>query len=125
MFASAAERKINKLYRQALHKFGAEDSLIFKSHIMLLEDHEFFDHIQSHILHDHMTAESAVYMTAQHFYQFFSEMEDEYMRARDTDIRDVARHLLRYLNPDYAEQLNGMREKGIVAVEELLPSVCR
>ena len=119
---TAAERKINKLYRQALHKFGAEDSLIFKSHIMLLEDHEFFDHIQSHILHDHMTAESAVYMTAQHFYQFFSEMEDEYMRARDTDIRDVARHLLRYLNPDYAEQLNGMREKGIVAVEELLPS---
>ena len=66
-----------------------------------------------------MTAESAVYMTAQHFYQLFSKMEDEYMRARDTDILDISRHLLRYLNLENVEPLDESIGKGIIAVEEL------
>lgn len=118
----AAEQNIRQLYRQAFQKFGAEDSLIFKSHILLLEDHDFFEDIQKHILQDHVTAESAVYMTAQHFYQLFSKMEDEYMRARDTDILDISRHLLRYLNLENVEPLYESIGKGIIAVEELLPS---
>lgn len=119
---TAAERNISRIYRQALQKFGTEDSLIFKSHIILLEDHDFFEDIQNNIVHKNMNAESAVWMTAQHFYRVFSEMEDEYMRARDTDILDIARHLLRYLNPTFEARLNEMDEKGIVAVDELLPS---
>lgn len=119
---TAAERKISQLYRQALQKFGAEDSLIFKSHILLLEDHDFFDDIQKNIIQKHVSAESAVCMTAHYFYRFFSEMEDEYMRARDTDILDIARHLLCYLNPAFTERLAEVSTKGIIVVEELLPS---
>lgn len=119
---TATERTLRGLHQKALRELGEEDSLIFQIHLMLLEDHDYFDSIKDSIVQNKVNAEYAVWMVSNRFYLLFSQMENEYMRARGDDILDISQHLLRYLNPAFAIRLERLSGRGIIAAADLLPS---
>ncbi len=78
-------------------KLGEENSLLFQIHQMMLEDLDYHDTIVSYIEDNMICAEFAVSEVAKEFAQMFSEMDDEYMKARAVDVEDVSRRVIEIL----------------------------
>ena len=96
----AVQRSINQLqelYDKALIEVGETSAAIFEVHQMLLEDEDFMEAIKNMIRTENVNAEYAVAVTGDNFSSIFSNMEDEYMRARAIDIKDISERLIRNL----------------------------
>ncbi len=85
-------------------RLGAENSLLFRIHQMMLEDLDYHDTVVSHIEDNLVCAEYAVNETAKEFAQMFAEMDDEYMQARETDVHDISRRVIELLLGVQSEQ---------------------
>ena len=92
-----AKVQIGALYEKALAEVGEESAAIFEVHQMMLEDDEYLDSIYNMIRDDSLNAEFAVKMTGDTFSQIFASMDDEYMKARATDILDISGRVIRVL----------------------------
>ena len=117
-----AEEFLKEIYKKAIQRIGEEYSLIFKFHLILLQEEEYFGEICSHILNENLNAEAAVFLATKKYYDFFSQMDDEYMRARREDIVDISKHLIRYLNPVYNDGFDQISQQAVIAAPNLLPS---
>lgn len=107
---------------KALEKAGEEHASIFDAHIAILEDPSFLDDIKGLIENDCQTAACAVDNVAAQYVTLFSEMEDEYMRERAADLKDIGGRLLRNvlgLNPLELDQFD---DEVIVIAHDLTPS---
>ena len=101
-----------KLYEKALHEVGEANAAIFEIHQMMLEDGDYQDSIEN-IIHTQMVnAEYAVAQTADNFSQMFASMDDDYMRGRAADVKDISERLLMILQ--------GEEEKGVDAGEPMI-----
>lgn len=109
------------LYTKASKEVGEENSLLFQIHQMMLEDLDYCDAITGQIREERVNAEYAVNETAQKFADMFASMDDEYMRGRAADVRDVSRRVLSILTGVPA---GGIESDGpvIVAADDLAPS---
>ena len=92
-----AIKELQDLYEQAEKKAGAGSAAIFAAHQMLLEDEEYGNFVTGRIEGERMNAEFAAASAGEYFEKQFSELQDEYMRARAADVRDVTDRLLRAL----------------------------
>ena len=88
-----AREALSDLYEKALSQVGEENAAIFEIHQMLLEDEDFRDAVKAMIDEQGVTAEYAALTAGEQFAEMFAAMEDDYMRARAVDIRDVSRRL--------------------------------
>lgn len=113
---------LNAIYLKALKRVGEENSMIFQIHIMMLQDEDFFGAIQNKIQEEKINAEYAVWETGKEFSNMFSQMDDEYMRGRAADVIDISKRMIRTLNPAYANGLDTLAERTIVAAADLMPS---
>lgn len=120
--ARIAKTELYELYRRALTDAGQESALIFNSHVEMLNDTEYLDCIHEIIRHDSCTGEYAVYAAGIQFIHLFDHMDNEYMRERAADIRDITKRLLRLLSGQKDEPLKGITGPVILAAQELLPS---
>lgn len=103
-------------------EMGADKADIFKAHLLVLEDPELVDTIQGKIESDRVNAESALDEVSQGFIQLFEQMDNEYMRERAADIRDVTKRVLSYLlGVEFATPAH-LTEEVIVVAEDLTPS---
>lgn len=93
-----AEKEIQAIYEHACTQVGEDESIIFRIHILMMQDEGFQEMIRKSIVEDHSSAEYAVWSATRKLYQTFSDMDDEYMRARKEDILDIGRRLLLCLN---------------------------
>lgn len=113
--------QLHRLYKRAVREAGEEQAAIFEAHQMIMEDADFLDAIYSKIRTEQANAEYAVSAAGKRFEELFANMEDDYMRARAADIRDITRRLLCNLKgveqPDYS----GIKPSVIVA-DDLTPS---
>ena len=114
-----AKAQIGKLYEKALAEVGEESAAIFEVHQMMLEDDEYLDSIFNMIRDESMNAVFAVKMTGDTFSQIFASMDDEYMKARATDILDISGRVIRVLTGQSDVSLDA---PSIILADDLTPS---
>ena len=114
-----AKAQIGKLYEKALAEVGEESAAIFEVHQMMLEDDEYLDSIFNMIRDESMNAVFAVKMTGDTFSQIFASMDDEYMKARATDILDISGRVIRVLTGQADVSLD---TPSIILADDLTPS---
>lgn len=113
--------QLQKLYEKALKEVGEASAAIFEVHRMLLEDEDYLDAIRNMIQTEMVNAEYAVAMTGDNFYNMFANMEDDYMKARAADIKDISNRLIRNLTGEKEVDFDSMVPSIIVA-DDLTPS---
>lgn len=119
---SAAER-LAILYQKAAAEVGETQAAIFEMHLLLLEDVNFLDFVENMIRTQKVNAEYAVAVAKEHFAAIFSGMEDEYMREKAADVRDVSEQLLSALT-DHGKDCvaDKSNEPFILVASDLAPS---
>ncbi|MDO4743991.1 MAG: phosphoenolpyruvate--protein phosphotransferase [Clostridia bacterium] len=116
-----AKVQLRELYQKALVSVGETNAQVFEIHIMMLEDEDYFGAITSMIQTQHVNAEYAVSYTSDIFAKTFSDMDDEYMKARAADVHDIAERLISILS-NKGDSTADISEPAIIVAEDLTPS---
>ena len=114
--------QIDLIQEKVRHAIGQADATIFDVHKLVLDDSAFYEETIRKIERDRMSAEGALQAVTQRYGEVLSTMEDEYLRERAADIKDVARRVLSNLAGEKTHVLDGLREKSIVVAADLSPS---
>lgn len=116
-----AAAQLQKLYDKALKEVGEANAAIFEVHQMMLEDEDYNESVEN-IIHSQMVnAEYAVASTADNFAQMFEAMDDDYMRGRAADVRDISERVITVLAGGAGSELDS-DEPVIIAADDLAPS---
>ena len=113
--------QLQEIYDKALREVGEANAQIFEIHMMMIEDDDYNESIESIIDTQSVNAEYAVAVTADNFAEMFSSMEDAYMQARSADVKDISNRIIACLSDDGALD-NGSDEKVIICADDLAPS---
>lgn len=116
-----AKEQLQNLYDKALKEMGESNAAIFEVHQMLLEDEDYLESIHSMIRTEMVNAAYAIAVTGDNFSEMFAGMDDDYMKARAADVRDVSNRLIRILEGAGETDLANMPPSVIVA-DDLSPS---
>ena len=100
----------------------AEKSDIFAAHAVLAGDIAIRDGVAEKIRSCHISAENAMTELAEEYIRIFESMDDEYMRERAADMKDVSKRIIYALQGKEDDPFSGMRQKSIIVAEELTPS---
>lgn len=92
-----AMEQLDALYHKALQEAGEEQAMIFDVHKMMLDDGDYLESICSMIRDDKVNAEYAVSMTGENFSAIFASMDDDYMKARAVDVKDISGRVVNVL----------------------------
>ena len=114
-------RQLQGLYDKALREVGEANAAIFEVHQMMMEDDGYNESVENIIRSQGVNAEYAVATTGDNYAQMFSAMDDDYMRERAADVRDISERLLTILNGEDTSSVDADEPKIIVA-EDLAPS---
>lgn len=123
--ASAIETAKSELIAirdQVRATLGKDKAEIFEAHLLVLEDPELIEETQNLIRDDKVNAESAYKQVAQQFITMFETMDNEYMRERATDIRDISDRVLRTLTGVSIVNLSVLKDDVIIVAHDLTPS---
>lgn len=123
-FTSAREKakeQLSVLYEKALKEVGEVNAMIFEVHKMMLDDLDYIESITNMIQSQEVNAEFATATTGDNFAGMFSAMEDEYMRERAADVRDISNRVISVLQ-GAAEGKDLGEEPVILLAEDLAPS---
>lgn len=118
---SLAMQQLQEIYDKALKEVGNAHAAIFEIHQMMLDDDDYNDSVYNIIETQSINAEYAVAVTADNFAEMFSAMEDEYMKARAADVRDISNRLISNLLGNFTEKTNS-DEKVVICASDLVPS---
>lgn len=113
--------ELHHIYEKALKEVGEVNASVFEVHAMMLEDDEFNDSVENIINTQMVNAEYAVATTGDNFYKMFSEMDDEYFRARAADIKDISERVINILMGKQDGDIVG-EDPVIVVAQDLVPS---
>ena len=116
-----AVTQLKKLQKKALEEVGKDNAAIFDIHILMLEDEDYLDAIKSMICTQSLNAEYAVALAAENFSKMFSSMNDAYMQARATDVKDISERVINILGDISQSKISG-DEPVILVADELTPS---
>lgn len=120
----ASEESIGQLqvlYDKAVKEVGEASAAVFEVHQMMLEDEDYVNAIHNMIRTEKVNAEYAAAVTGDNFSEMFAGMEDDYMRARAADIKDVSNRLVRNLS-GVSEVDLGTMEPSVIVADDLSPS---
>ncbi|MDE5892441.1 MAG: phosphoenolpyruvate--protein phosphotransferase [Acetatifactor sp.] len=113
--------QLKALYEKALQEVGEANAAIFEIHQMMLEDGDYQESIENIIHTQEVNAEYAVAQTGDNFAQMFASMEDDYMRGRAADVKDISERLLSILQGEEEEKMS-VKEPVIIVADDLAPS---
>ncbi len=116
-----SQEQLQKLYDKALKEVGEASAAIFEVHQMMLEDEDYLEAIQNMIQTEMVNAEYAVAVTGDNFSQMFASMDDDYMKARAADIKDISERLVRNLSGQEDADLSNI-DPSIIVADDLSPS---
>lgn len=116
-----AKEQLQKLYDKVLKEGGEENAAIFEVHQMMLEDEDYLDAIHSMVQTEHVNAEYAVAVTGDNFSKMFANMDDDYMKARAADVKDISHRLVQILKGQEEVDFSSM-EPSIIVADDLSPS---
>ena len=113
--------QLGVLYEKACKEVGEANAAIFEVHQMMMEDDGYNESVENIIKSQGVNAEYAVATTGDNFAQMFSAMDDDYMRERAADVKDISERLISILNGDDTDaSLND--EPAIIVADDLAPS---
>ena len=116
-----SQKQLQKLYEKAVKEVGEASAAIFEVHQMMLEDDDYNESIENIIRTQEVNAEYAVASTGDNFSEMFASMDDDYMRARAADIKDISERLVRNLSGQSGMDTE-FEEPVIVMADDLTPS---
>ena len=116
-----AIEQISSLYEKTFRELGEANAAIFKAHQMVLEDNGYNDSVEDLICAQEINAEYAVASTADNFSRMFAAMDDDYIRERAADIRDVSERVLKILR-GVAGEGAAAGEPSVIVADDLAPS---
>ncbi len=116
-----AKDQLGKLYDKAVKEVGEASAAIFEVHQMMLEDDDYLESIHNIIRTELVNAEYAVAQTGDNFSEMFASMDDDYMKARAADVKDISNRLIRILSGAGDTDLSSM-EPSILIADDLSPS---
>lgn len=114
--------QLKSIKAKAEREMGKEKAAIFDAQLMALEDQVFLDEVRSKIKDDKITAEYAVSQITENYVETFKNVEDEYLRERAADIKDVGQRLIKNILGVPIETLADISERVIVVAKDLTPS---
>ncbi len=112
---------LQELYEKALKEAGEQSAAILQIHQLMLNDIDYTSSVEGIITKQNVTAEFAVAVTRDYFYEMFSSMEDEYMKARAADVKDVSERVIRILCNDHSKPADS-KVPSIIIADDLAPS---
>ena len=118
---AAATQQLSDIYEKALVEVGETNAQIFEIHMMMLDDDDYNDSIKNIIETQSVNAEYAVAVTADNFAEMFSAMDDYYMQARASDVRDISDRLIACLSNNGSVNPESS-EKSVICADDLAPS---
>lgn len=116
-----AMEQLRGLYQKALKEVGEANAAIFEIHQMMLEDDDYNESVENIIRMQQVNAEYAVASTGDNFSQMFASMDDDYMKARSADVKDISERVLRVLSGKTQGSVAG-EEPVIIVADDLAPS---
>ena len=116
-----SKEQLQKLYDKAVQEVGEASAAIFEVHQMMLEDDDYLEAIQNTIRTEQINAEYAVAATGDNFAEMFASMDDDYMKARSADIKDISERLVRNLSGQDDADLSSI-EPSIIVADDLSQS---
>ena len=117
----AAQAQLGELYDKAVKEVGEANAAIFEMHQMLSEDEDYQDSVENIIRTQQVNAEYATAVTSDHFSSMFAEMDDDYMKERAADIRDISERVIANLNGENKSKVV-TDEPVIILADDLAPS---
>lgn len=115
--------EINEVQRQVTQALGAEEASIFDAHLLVLDDPAFMDEVTRYISEEKVTAEYAFQQVADKYIRTLSGIEDEYLRERAADMRDVTSRILNNLVGGAQQgDLSRLKDSAILVSYDLTPS---
>jgi phosphotransferase system enzyme I (PtsI) len=117
-----SKSELESIRKNAEENLGADKAAIFEAHLLVLSDPELIAPIEEKITSEKVNAEAALKETADTFVLMFEQMENEYMKERAADIRDVTKRVLSHLLGVQIVNPSMISEEVIVIAEDLTPS---
>jgi len=116
------KNQLNELYLKTLNDIGEKEAQIFKSHEMMLEDDTFISEVENKIKSEAVNAEYAFNEVSNYYIRLFENIEDDYLRERSEDIKDVMSRVLKSLlgikDTDYSK----IHNNAVIVAKDLTPS---
>ena len=116
-----AKAQLQNLYEKALQEVADSGAAIFEVHMMMIDDLDYNGSIQNMIESQSVNAEYAVAMTGDNFSTMFAEMDDDYMKARAADVKDISERLVSVLS-GVDNDMGNLDEPVILVADDLAPS---
>lgn len=116
------KKQINEIKAKAEVDYGADKAEVFESHLMLLDDPEFAGAIEKEIVNNKINAEKAVQNIMDSYVAIFEAMDDEYMRERADDVKDVSKRIIKNLYGIVSDGLKNLKPNTIIVAADLTPS---
>ena len=116
-----SKKQLGRLYDKAVREVGEASAAIFEVHQMMLEDEDYLESMENMIRTELVNAEYAAAATGDNFAEMFAAMEDEYMKARSADVKDISERLVRNLSGEGDNDLSSM-EPSVIVADDLSPS---
>jgi len=117
-----AKNELNILKSQTEKRLGKEQGAIFEAHLLVLSDPEFVGAVEEKIKSERKNAEAVLDETAKGFIHILEKLDNEYMRERTADIRDVTKRLMAYLLDVSVPNPGLISEEVIIVAKDLTPS---
>ncbi|NNU82380.1 phosphoenolpyruvate--protein phosphotransferase [Geobacillus sp. BMUD] len=117
-----AKEELEAIKQHALEKLGEDKAAIFAAHLLVLDDPELLNPIKEKIKTEQVNAEYALHETASFFISMFEGMDNEYMKERAADIRDVTKRVLAHLLGVTISNPSLISEEVVIIAEDLTPS---
>ena len=118
---AAAIEQLQELYQKALKEVGEANAAIFEIHQMMLDDGDYNESVENIIETQKINAEYAVAVTGDNFAQMFRAMDDDYMRERAADVKDISERVLSILNGGQKGKVV-TDEPVVIVADDLAPS---
>ena len=118
----AAVEQLNSIHQRALKSLGEEKAAIFEGHLMILEDEELEEEILDYLRSYKVNASVAASKIIDQQVEMLSEIDDEYLKERAGDIRDIGNRLIKNILGMHIVDLGDIAEESILVAYDLTPS---
>ncbi|MBU3192119.1 phosphoenolpyruvate--protein phosphotransferase [Clostridium bowmanii] len=117
-----SKSEIQDIYNNVLKSMGEKEATIFEAHLMILEDPEMLEQIEKKIKDDKVNAEWALKEISETFIAMFDAMDNEYMKERAADIKDVTSRLMKKLLNIKEVNFGNLANEVVIVAHDLTPS---
>jgi phosphoenolpyruvate-protein phosphotransferase (PTS system enzyme I) len=115
-------RQIHEIQHRVGEAMGQESAGIFDAHLLVVDDHAFVEEVIRGLSAYHRNVESVLHLVTERYAEALGRIEDDYLRERAVDVRDVSRRIMRNLSGKSSSILTQLREPRIVIANDLAPS---